>query len=303
VRKLGRGEKSVHLERYPTVDERRIDRALEERMDLARRVAALGKRARLEARLKVRQPLARAHVLFSRAADAQSLTEMLPVVREELNVKDVEVSTRFDEFVHFSVFPDWKTVGKRLGKRFRGKEGQEVLNAALRASGPREVAGAVRDGRAVEVGSIPDGQGPVRLEPSEVLVRLEAKEGYAAAEEHGMVVVLDSTIDEKLRSEALAAEMRTAVQGLRKFLRLPYEARVKVEIWTEAEPLAASAREHKAWLAEQTLSLGLSVTVAPVPSWASSPDEPVRLDGGAGQLFDLGEEGMLAVFVREASGP
>ena len=297
VRRLGRGEPSVHLERYPVVDERRIDRGLEERMDLARRVAALGKRARLEAKLKVRQPLKRAVVLFSSAETAAKLSEMLSVVAEELNVKKVEVSTAFDEYVHFGVFPDWKTVGKRLGKRFRGKEGQEVLNAALRATGANAVATAVRAGRGAEVSAIPDGQGPVTLAASEILVRLEAREGYAAAEEHGMVVVLDSAIDEGLRLEALVAEVRTAIQARRKALRLPYEARVKVTCWTESEHVVAALAAHKPWLMDQTLCASLDLVRGPAPAAAEQGAAP----GDHGAL-DLGDDGSLTLLVRDAGG-
>ncbi|MBI3724184.1 isoleucine--tRNA ligase [bacterium] len=300
----GRVQKSVHLERYPKPDEARVDRGLEERMDLARRVAALGKRARTDAKLKVRQPLRLAAVLLSSSEDEAKLRDMLAVVEEELNVKAVEISSSFDKYVTFDVFPDWKSVGKRLGKRFRGKEGQEVLNAALRALGPRVVAAQVRDGKAISVDP-KDGQGALLLEPAEVLVRLSAQEGRTAAEEHGVVVVLDTFLDEGLRLEALAAEVRTVVQQLRKFRQLPYDARIRLSCFTESETLGRAVKERGEWLKEQTLAVELELARSPDAALAagvSSANGDPRTEGDVTyQNIDLAEEGKLLVVLREAS--
>jgi isoleucyl-tRNA synthetase len=273
VRRLGRGEPSVHLERYPVANEARIDRDLEATMELARKTAALGKRARLEAKLKVRQPLLRAIVLLSSSDDAARLERMRLVVEEELNVKAVELSTEYDRYVQFDVFPDWKSIGKRLGKRFRGKDGQEVLNKALRALGPRTVAASVRVGAQVVVDP-GDGQGALTLDAPEVLVRLAAREGFAAAEEHGVVLVLDARIDESLRLEALAADIRGAIQAMRKAQRLPYDARIEIRWSPEGELtgalMGAVLDRHGAWLQEQTLAVRLDrVDAGDAPGGAS----------------------------------
>ncbi|HZV01729.1 MAG TPA: isoleucine--tRNA ligase, partial [Planctomycetota bacterium] len=301
---LGLGEKSVHLERYPRPDASRIDRGLERSMGLAQTVAALGNRARVEAKINKRQPLRSLVVLLGSAEDAQAIRPTLELVKDEVNVKNIDLSTEFDKYVQFDVFPDWKAVGKKLGKRFRGKEGQEVLNAALRKAGPRAVAASVREGKTVTVDP-GDGQGPVALEPSEVLVRLQAREGFTATEEHGVVAVLDPTIDEALKLEALVAELKSAVQTCRKSMRLPYDARIDLAWSPENETLATSVTaaldRHGDWLKQQTLTSGLRLL---------SKDEAGRLSALAGgtpspgaptvQWCDPGTDGRVLVAVWPA---
>jgi isoleucyl-tRNA synthetase len=301
---LATGELSVHLERYPTVDEKRIDPDLEKAMDLAQRVAALGKQARAGARLPVRQPLHRAIVLQSSADAEAALKGMRSVVEEELNVKSVEISSAYDQYVQFDVFPDWKSVGKRLGKRFRGKEGQDILNTALRALGPRSIAAQVRAGKPVTV-TPPDGQGEVVLEASEVLVRLSAREGFAAAEEHGIVLVLDATIDEGLRLEALVAEIKSGVQGLRKAMALPYDARIELGWWAESEaatPLIHAALDRRGeWLKEQTLAVRLRLLSKDEAHRMSAlADAPAAAGNPSATWLEPGDEGRVLVVLWRA---
>jgi isoleucyl-tRNA synthetase len=271
VKNLGLGEKSVHLERYPRSDEKRIDRALERSMELAQGVAALGNRARVEAKIRTRQPLRNVIVLLGSSDDAASLRGTVELVKEELNVKAVELSTDFDRYVQFDVFPDWKQVGKRLGKRFRGKEGQEVLNAALRKIGAQSVATQVRAGKAVTLDP-GDGQGSLTLEAGEVQVRLQAREGFTATEEHGVVVVLDPTLDQELILEGVAAEIRSGVQGMRRTLDLPYDARIEIGWSPENDEIgrvvSAALDRLGEWLKQQTLALRLRLL---------SRDEAARL--------------------------
>ncbi|MEZ0228308.1 MAG: isoleucine--tRNA ligase [Planctomycetota bacterium] len=197
LRSVGQGEKSVHLEAYPQVDESRIDRELERAMDLARRVSALGASARQDAKINNRKPLRKVVVLLASADDQAKLRTTAALAQDELNVKAVEISSDYDKYVQFDVLPVWKSIGKKLGKRFRGKEGQEVLNAALRKAGARAVAALVREGKPVTVDP-GDGQGTVTLEASEVETRLQAKEGFTAQFDNDLVVVLDTTIDREL---------------------------------------------------------------------------------------------------------
>ncbi len=309
LRKVGRGELSVHLERYPRANESLVDHDLERSMELARRASALGNKARDEAKINTRQPLRRLIVLLGSADDAAKLRGTLPLVQEELNVKSVEISADYDKYVQFDVFPDWKQVGKKLGKRFRGKEGQEVLNAALRKLGPRSVAATVRAGKAVAVDP-GDGQGAVALEAAEVLVRLSAQSGFTATEEHGLVAVLDPSIDAELENEGLVVELKSVVQGLRKSEKLPYEARIGVGWSTDgagaagdgpprspgdalAAALEAGLARHGEWFRKETLA---------VEVLRLDPAELKRRAGGAWRVAQLGRDGQALVGIWRAGG-
>jgi isoleucyl-tRNA synthetase len=102
----------------------------------------------------------------------------------------------------------------------------------------------------------------VTLTREEVQVRLAAREGYAAASERGRVVVLDTRVTDELKREGLAREVVSRLQGARKEMKLPYEARIEVTYEAEGD-LAKAIDEHRAWIMAETLAVKL---VAGAPS-------------------------------------
>ena len=109
---------SVHLADWPVGDPSRLDPALDAEMELARQVASLGHSARSDAKIKVRQPLPRAFVLLPASTNLRD--EVVAEVAAELNVKQVEVVTSLEGLLDYSVVPNFKALGPRLGKRLPG---------------------------------------------------------------------------------------------------------------------------------------------------------------------------------------
>jgi isoleucyl-tRNA synthetase len=103
---------SVHLTDWPEVLAEREDDELRASMALVRKLVGLGRAARTEAKIRVRQPLARALVVMP-AGDARHLETLRSLVAEELNVKDVEVADRLEELVSYSVKPNFRALGPR----------------------------------------------------------------------------------------------------------------------------------------------------------------------------------------------
>ena len=258
---------SVHLERYPEPDPALIDPALEARMALARRAVALGLRVRKEAGGElgaVRQPLSRAVVLLADAREEADLRALAEVVADELNVKTVEVSHEHDRFVSFEVKVDFKRLGPRFGKRLG------AVQAALKQKDAREVAAAARMGSPLllVVGGVEE-----TLAPADLDVRLAAREGFAAAGEGSIVVVLDRQVTPELRREGLARELQSRIQGCRKEDDLPYAA--QIEVWVDGAEgeLRAAIEEHCGPIARETLAA--RITLEPVP--AGVTPRPVRV--------------------------
>ena len=108
---------SVHLCDFPTGDAAAIDRRLSTRMNLVREIASLGRAARVGARLKVRQPLEKVEVILVDRSEQGWLAEHADLLREELNVKQVEFTDKADQYISYTVLPDLKRLGPRLGKR------------------------------------------------------------------------------------------------------------------------------------------------------------------------------------------
>ena len=238
--RLGPEPVSVHLADYPRPDDARRDDALRASMARTRHLVALGMRVRSESNLRVRQPLSKAILVVG----GGERTEDLDVIREELNVEEVELCDSPATYVDFTILPNFKALGPKLGKRL------PALKAALAAADGAALQGGLdRDG-AIRV-ALADGA--VTLARDEVEVRLEAKEGWAAAGEGGRVVVLDTRITDALKRRGLAREVVNRVQQARKAMDLPYEARIRLT-WEAEGDLAEAIREHAGYIAGETLA-------------------------------------------------
>jgi isoleucyl-tRNA synthetase len=196
-------DQSVHLTDWPAGDTEAVDRGLEEEMGLARRLSSLGRAARAEAGIKVRQPLARALVYLPPGSPG------LPegIVEDELNVDVVEATSELGDVLTYELVPNFKLLGPRLGKRV------QQLRAAMGDVDGAAAAAALGEGRPVTV-PLPDG--PVELTPDEVELRIKAQPGFAVSRDGAEVVALDLTLDTELWKRGLAREVVRQVQDLRK---------------------------------------------------------------------------------------
>src|SRR3954447_18052636 len=135
-------EPSVHLTDWP--EGGRVDADLEWRMGVVRSTVEMGRSARAQAKMKVRQPLAAAVVVAS-GAERAAIESLAGEVRDELNVKTVRFVERADELGSYEVKPNYRTLGPRFGKRM------PLVAQAVSSMDPGLVATALREGRTVGV--------------------------------------------------------------------------------------------------------------------------------------------------------
>ncbi len=199
-------EASVHLVDWPRPDDSAHDVELERSMALARRLVSLGRAARSEAGVKVRQPLARALVHLPGGSPA------LPVgvVEDELNVDVVDLAPELGAVLRYEVVPNFKVLGPKLGKAVQG------LRAALSAVDGAAVADALAAGGTYRVPVDGAPGGVVDLGPDDVELRVRAQPGFAVSRDGGEVVALELALDDDLRRRGLAREVVRHVQELRK---------------------------------------------------------------------------------------
>ncbi len=133
---------SVHLCDFPAANQSVVDPALSQRMSLVREIVSLGRAARMGAKLKVRQPLAKVEVILANKEHRGWLQEHAALIAEELNVKQVEFADRADQYITYSVVPDMKRLGPRIGKQL------PQLRSRHRESRCRGVVGADGKGKA-----------------------------------------------------------------------------------------------------------------------------------------------------------
>jgi isoleucyl-tRNA synthetase len=239
------GEVSVHLCDFPAAPRR--DTALEEAMDVAREAVRLGLAARGQSKVKLRQPL-RAAVVVATGREREAIERLAPVVREELNVKELRFVSAADELGELEVKPNYRALGPRFGKDM------PLVAAAVAALDPAHVGTALREERTI--GIVIDGHDH-QLGGGELLVAMRPLEGYQLEREGSHAVALELALDETLRREGLAREVVHAIQAARKAAGLEVSDRIALTL-DGADELLAAAREHEPYVTGETLATAVA---------------------------------------------
>ena len=215
---------SVHLARFRSDDMLPADPTLERSMQHVRVLARLGRAAREEADIKVRQPLARL-VCVAPGGDQEQLAALAPLLATELNVKAVEWVSSGAEFVLLEAKPNFRALGKRFGKR-------TPLAAQAVASLSDEALRALERGEEVAISV--EGESFVVL-PEELTIVRRASGGLTVKEEQGYFAALDARVTPELRREGIARELVSRVQRLRKESGFSVSDRIRVWVSGTAE--------------------------------------------------------------------
>jgi isoleucyl-tRNA synthetase len=243
---LGQTDRSVHLADWPEADLSAIDDELEAEMSIARTLVSLGRKARSEAKIGVRQPLSRAIALLGR--DVTLRDDVVQQIADELNVKRFEVVTSLEGLLSYHVVPNFRALGPRVGKSLpRVKELlANVDGAAVRRA--FDESGHFD----LEV----DGQ-TVTLGPDDVEIRAEQHEELALAQDGPHAVALDLTLDDDLRAEGAAREFSRVLNDLRKAKGFEISDRIRVGYGSDNTDLMAAIDRHHDWIAGEALATKL----------------------------------------------
>jgi isoleucyl-tRNA synthetase len=239
---------SVHLCEFPTGDNSVVDETLSTRMQLLREIASLGLSARMANKLKVRQPLAKVEVILSDTKHQAWLEEHDELLKDELNVKKIEYTTKADQYITYQVQPNFKKLGPRLGKLLPA-----CKQALTTADGGKLLAEMTASGK---VTLTLDGQ-PVELDSEDIQVRLQAKPGWAAAQGAGCVVVLATELTLELIDEGKARDLVRIIQDRRKELDLQFTDRIEVGIVGASADLRRAIEANRDYLCSETLAAKL----------------------------------------------
>ncbi len=177
---------SVHLADYPEPDEALRDPGLEAGMDAARRAVELGRAARAQAKVKMRQPLAKA-VIVATEAERAVIERFADVVRAELNVKALEFVTEEGELASYTVKPNYRSLGPRFGSEM------PQVAAAVAALDAEHARAAIAGERMI--GITIEGTDHT-LEPEDMTLVMEPLEGYQVESEAGRAVALALELDD-----------------------------------------------------------------------------------------------------------
>jgi isoleucyl-tRNA synthetase len=231
---------SVHWCDYPRAQADLIDRPLEERMAVVRRVVSLALKLRNDQRLRVRQPLASLTVVSRDAAVRAAIAASMGLVADELNVKRVLESADEGAFASITVKPNFAELRKRCGGKIK------EISAILATWGHQEVSRLEGGERIACAGE--------SLALSDVLLQRAALTGAVVASDGVITVALDTTLDDDLRAEGLARDFVSVVQQARKAADFAVSDRIRVAWFSNDPAVTAAILAHRDYIAGEVLA-------------------------------------------------
>ena len=259
---------SVHL--APYVESRgSVDHGLDRAMDAIRELSRLGRAAREVAGINVRQPLSRL-VCVAPNVSSREFDALIPLLRDELNVKSVEVATSSDSLVTLEAKPDFRSLGKRFGKK------TPLAAAAVTAFSSADLL-RFEHGETLMVSV--EGESHALL-PEDVKILRRSAGDLVVQEGRGFFAAIDPTLTPELRSQGLARELISRVQRMRKEAGFAISDRIRLVIAGDRDILEA-VKTHQEWIQGEVLATELVVAEAT----QEYPDmTPVDLDGIAARV-------------------
>ncbi|MEM8733303.1 MAG: class I tRNA ligase family protein, partial [Planctomycetota bacterium] len=244
---------SVHLCDYPTNDRSRCDAVLGQRMSVLREIASLGRSARMDAKLKVRQPLSSVEVTLSSDEHVEWLKDHDQIVREELNVKEIAYSAGNSPYIEYQILPNFKKLGPKLGKQ---------LPALKKALGEADGATLLSEIQSAGNIALSLGDSQVELDGEDIEVRLQAKSGWTASQGRQSVVVLSTDLTPELIREGYDRDLVRLIQDTRKQQDLQFTDRIQIYVDADDSDLQEAIQENLDYIVGETLGEQLDVNVS-----------------------------------------
>ena len=263
---------SVHLCDFAVVNQSYIDANLNSNMDALIKTVALARTCRSASNIKVRQPLQSMFV-----SGTQFPEEYCELLKDEINVKQVEFISDSSEYTSYQLKPQMRTIGPKYGKLL-GK-----ISQALAAMDGNAVVSAFKRGETIrfEVDST-----EVILEKDDVLTNAVQKAGFTAESENGITVVLDTNLNETLIAEGYAREIISKIQTMRKDADFDVTDRITVKYFCN-EKLAKVFQSFDEQIRLGVLAKDLiKIEQSPV----LCDEEMLQADGGFYKSWSINDE-------------
>lgn len=256
--------RSVHLQRFPEIDESMIDNELEHRMAMAQLITSMVLSLRRKVNIKVRQPLSTLMIPVVDEAQKKEIESMSELILSEVNVKSIKFVNGEDGVLVKRVKPDFKKLGPKFGKQMKG------VAAAIASLPQSEIYRLEKEGSL----QIELGVDLVTIEAADVEIFSEDIPGWLVANEGNVTIALDVTLTAELRKEGLARELVNRIQNIRKGRDYDLTDRINIRI-QPFEGLEESLADFDDYIKNQVLAD--TITVGEVTDAAD--DETLDIDG------------------------
>ena len=234
---------SVHLTDFPVANTTFIDKALEERMEMAQLVSSLVLSLRKKANIRVRQPLSKIMIPVKDENMKTQLEKVSHLIKSEVNIKEIEFLSPDNNILVKNVKPNFKTLGKKYGKQMK------QIQAYFTNMSQEEIHQFEKNnGTHLNVDGV-----DVELTLEDALISTQDIPGWAVTSEGDLTVALDMTITDELMQEGLAREIVNRVQNLRK--TGGFEVTDRIELLIEKnEKIDAAVEKFGDYICTETLA-------------------------------------------------
>jgi isoleucyl-tRNA synthetase len=259
---------SVHLAAFVTPRAEPADATLGTAMSAIRTLARLGRAAREKVGINVRQPLARMVCVAPNVSEAM-LSQLVPLLAAELNVKQVDFASSADTLVTLEAKPNFRSLGKKFGKKtpLAAEAVAAFTSDHLRAFERGEPLVVTVDGESHELGV------------DDLTIIRRASGALTVEEDAGFFAAIDPTVTTELRREGFAREVVSRVQRMRKEAGLAVSDRISLTV-AGNEEVRAVIDAHGAWIAEEVLATELVFSARAAGEEAGQESQAIDLDDG-----------------------
>ncbi|MBI9100365.1 MAG: isoleucine--tRNA ligase, partial [Spirochaetaceae bacterium] len=214
---------SIHLCDYPIADKTARDPELELKMSLTQQAVSMGRALRSMHNLKTRQPLKALHLVTRNKEEKKVLFEMVDIIREELNIKEVIFRENEEDLVEYSAKANFRILGKILGKDMK------AAAARIETLSMDEIQNML-EGSTLNIEF--DGVEHKNLDITEehLMIQRQEKENLKVLNEGSLTIALDPEITDELKNEGIVRDIVRSVQNLRKESKLDVTDRINLFI-------------------------------------------------------------------------
>ncbi|MCK5847597.1 MAG: isoleucine--tRNA ligase [Caldisericia bacterium] len=236
---------SVHLYSYPKHEQHWINLKLENTMDVTKGLVNAGLRARKISKVKVRTPFSVAYVYVP--SDLVLDEDNVMLIKEELNVKSIEIVNSFEKFAEYSVKPNLPILGKKYGRKI------PLIKKALQSVSTSDLRKVVSGGEKLIL-SLSD-ESEITLSSEDVIISVLGKDRFIAGESiQQSIIIIDPMLTNELLQEGYAREMVHHIQLYRKQIDLDVEQHIHLLIVEDNEEVNGLIKEFKDYICKETLS-------------------------------------------------
>ena len=236
------GEKSVHLADYPTADANKINETIEERMDLIISLISMGRNAREEAKIKVRQPIK--NIILDKSVE-KIIGDIDSLIKEELNVKEIIYMEDLSEYMTMEYKPNFKVAGKLFGKDMK-----DFTNYLVNIT-KEDLKKLEQDTLTITLNGT-----DYKITSDLIEKRINSKAGYNVAVENNKVIILNTELTKDLLNEGLARETISKVQNLRKTSGFDIADRINI-YYASNDEYSMNIKDYLEMIRKETLALNM----------------------------------------------